>query len=387
MHAFLSFLTAPLSLLWGAVAVIRGKCFDWGLLQSKHYPIPVICVGNLAVGGTGKTPHVEYLLKLLHAEGYRVAMLSRGYGRKTKGYVLATQSHTAADIGDEPYQMSRNCPFAQIAVCEKRVVGMRHLLEQEVPPQVVVLDDAFQHRYVTAGLNILLTDAHRLYTRDHLLPWGRLREPASAARRAQAVVVTKCHEGEKPELEVLPHQHLFYSQLCYGAPYAISGQHTLQPGSWKGKRLLLIAGIANPEPLKRYLLQEGAKAVQVLAFADHHNFGPTDVARINHTWNELSASTSGMLKDLKRSENEPYTHSDTANEHTAHTSSHLMAVTTQKDAARLEPLLGQLAADLRKSLYVQPITVQLSTASAQHINFNQFILEYVSQNSGNRRMD
>lgn len=359
MHALLSLLTAPLSLIWRAFAVVWGKCFDWGILPSTHYSIPVICVGNLAVGGTGKTPHVEYLLKLLHDAGYRVAMLSRGYGRKTKGYILATNAHTAADIGDEPFQMSRNCPFAQIAVCEKRVVGMRHLLEQQLPPQVVVLDDAFQHRHVTAGLNILLTDAHRLYTHDHLLPWGRLREPASAARRAQAVVITKCPEGKRPYLEVLPQQKLFYSQLCYSTPYSIVGRQNLQPATWKGKRLLLIAGIANPEPLKHYLTEQGAEVAQVLAFADHHNFGQTDLNRINSTWSKLQA-------DRK---------------------SQWVAVTTQKDAARLETLLHLLSPGLRNSLFVQPITVQLSSNSAQHINFNQYILEYVSQNSGNRRMD
>ena len=178
MHSLLRLPLMPLSLLWAMVAWLRGKLFDWGVLPSRSFPLPVICVGNLAVGGTGKTPHVEHLLRLLHAEGYRVAMLSRGYGRRTKGFRLARPGHTAAHIGDEPLQMMRNCPFATIAVCESRVEGMRRLLELPDAPQVVVLDDAYQHRYVRAGLNILLTEASRLYTTDHLLPWGRLREPA-----------------------------------------------------------------------------------------------------------------------------------------------------------------------------------------------------------------
>ena len=172
MKYLLSVFTAPLSLLWGLVVFVRNQLFDYGLLKSQSFGVPLICVGNIAVGGTGKTPHVEYLLHLLHEQGYRVAMLSRGYGRRTRGYLLANLQHTAADIGDEPFQISRNCPFAQVAVAEKRVIGIRQLMALPNPPQVIVLDDAFQHRYVRAGLNILLTDAHRLYTTDHLLPWA-----------------------------------------------------------------------------------------------------------------------------------------------------------------------------------------------------------------------
>ena len=177
----------------------RAWLYDHGVLASQGFGVPVICVGNLAVGGTGKTPHVEYLLRLLHHNGYSVAMLSRGYGRHTKGYILADAArHGAADIGDEPYQILHNCPFATVAVCEKRVYGIAQLLKLSTPPDVIVLDDAYQHRQVRAGLNILLTCANRLYTHDHLLPWGRLREPARAARRAQLIVVTKCAENERP---------------------------------------------------------------------------------------------------------------------------------------------------------------------------------------------
>lgn len=343
------------SLLFGMVATVRGKLFDWGVLPSRSFDIPIICVGNLAVGGTGKTPHVEFILRLLHEKGYRTAMLSRGYGRRTKGFVAATPKSTASEIGDEPLQMLHNCPFAHVAVCEKRVVGMERLLALWPDTDVVVLDDAYQHRHIKAGLNILLTDAHRLYTHDHFLPWGRLRESPQAAQRAQVVVVTKCGEGERPALTIDASQQLFYSHIEYAPLRAFDNtDNNAERISYEGKSVALITGIANPLPLRKHIEAQGAQRVVSLAFPDHHDFSAADCARINR-----------FAED----------HAD------------CILVTTQKDAMRLKLAESSLSPTLCRRLQVQPITVKVEAARTEQESFNQIILKYVSENTRNRRMD
>lgn len=370
--ALLPVVTVPLSLVWEAVARIRGWLFDCGVLKSESFACPVICVGNLAVGGTGKTPHVEYVLRLLHAEGYRTAMLSRGYGRKTRGYLLADDTHTAADIGDEPFQIRQNCPFATVAVCEKRVTGIRRLLQMQPAPDVIVLDDAYQHRYVKAGLNVLLTDARRLYTHDHLLPWGRLREPASAARRADVIVVTKCREEELPALPVEEGQTLCYSRICYaplqplcggdGETVAADAAHAgAAENAFAGRRVLLVAGIANPAPLAEYIRTQGARSVEVLAFPDHHDFCAADAVRINGAWQQVCAGNS--------EEEMP------------------MAVTTQKDAVRIGTIWPHFGDALKRRFYVQPITVKFIENENKFNTFNLKIQSYVRNNQRNSRVD
>ena len=361
MSFFLSVLTAPFSLIWYAIAVVRGKLFDWGILPSEQFGVPTICVGNIAVGGTGKTPHVEYILKLLHAQGYRVAMLSRGYGRRTQGYVLADDRTTAVEIGDEPYQIRQNCPYATVAVCEKRVIGIRELLKLQPQPEVIVLDDAYQHRYVKAGLNVLLTDASRLYTHDHLLPWGRLREPVGAARRADLVVVTKCASGQRPYLPVQSGQTLYYSQIGYGANYPLDPALPQEAAGYARRRVLLVVGIANPTPLQAYIRQQGAAQVEVVSFPDHHDFTPADYTRIHQAWQRLQTAGTGTEAPI--------------------------AVTTQKDASRFLNKLQLLQADLKSHLYVQPISVRLENAEAGQEPFNLKIIQYVSKNSRNSCMD
>ena len=358
----MSVLLSPLSLLWGLIVWLRGKLFDWGCLPSRSFPLPVICVGNLAVGGTGKTPHVEHILRLLHAHGYRVAMLSRGYGRKTKGYVLAHDRHTAEDIGDEPLQIRRNCPFATVAVCERRVEGIERLLQLTPAPQVVVLDDAYQHRYVRAGFNVLLTAASRLYTADHLLPWGRLREPAGAARRAQAIIVTKCPPDSRPALKVLPGQKLFYSCICYGTPQSWKAPQSAYQNaasadttpSFAGQKVLLVTGIAHPEPLIRHVEACGAASVDALSFPDHHAFSRRDAELINSSYGQSAATC---------------------------------VLTTQKDATRLQAIQKWLSPGLINHLLVQPITVKLEAAPETSSDFNQIILQYVDSHTRNRCVD
>ena len=209
----------PASWLYGTGVYLRNKLFDWGWLQSKSFSVPVICIGNLVAGGTGKTPHTEYLIRLLSNCGWNVATLSRGYKRKSKGYVLADAQSSAQQIGDEPKQMKGNCPDIRVAVDKDRCHGIEKLLALENPPvDVILLDDAFQHRYVKAGLNILLTDYHRLLCDDALLPAGQLREPAENKQRAQVVIVTKCPDDLKPidfniitkKLHLYPYQKLFF---------------------------------------------------------------------------------------------------------------------------------------------------------------------------------
>lgn len=353
INAFLSVITCPLSMVYALVVGVRSFLFDRGWLHSKAYPLPIICVGNLAVGGTGKTPHVEYLLRMLHAEGYNVAMLSRGYGRKTKGYVLADpRLHTAAEIGDEPFQMMHNCPFATIAVCEKRTYGIERLLELCPKIDVIVLDDAYQHRYVKAGFNVLLTDAHRLYTHDHLLPWGRLREPSKAAKRANAVVVTKCLKNEKPALVIEKNQYLFYSHIVYDQPRTIGGDEKCL-SLYEGQRILLIAGIANPKPLLNYLQSKGADIVLV-NFPDHHAFTKVDAKRINEMWTDQHCT---------------------------------LAVTTQKDSARINTIYKYLSSDVTNNLLVQPITVEVKDTNDNKQSFNQIIFQYVGTNKRNCKLD
>ena len=189
----------PVSWIYGMGVYLRNKLFDWGYYQSKSFDVPVVCVGNLAVGGTGKTPHTEYLIKLLQQTGANVAMLSRGYKRKSKGYVLATEKTDVKRIGDEPYQIKIKFPGIRVAVDENRCHGIEQLMKLDNPKvDVVLLDDAYQHRHVKAGLNILLTDFHRLFSDDTLLPAGRLREPEDGKNRAHIVIVTKCPEDIKP---------------------------------------------------------------------------------------------------------------------------------------------------------------------------------------------
>lgn len=352
MNASPRVLLAPLSWLWGAAAAIRSALFDCGWLKQRSFGIPVICVGNLEVGGTGKTPHVEHLLRLLHARGLRTAMLSRGYGRATHGFRQAQADSTAAEIGDEPWQIFHNCPFATVAVCERRAEGIDRLLAAPAPPQVIVLDDAFQHRYVRAGLNILLTAASRLYTADHLLPWGRLREPATAARRAQLIVVTKCGEGEHPALPVGEGQQLFYSHTRYGTPYPCFPSGCTEGAgaeeAFRGRHVTVVAGIAHPEPLARHIAAQGADGVAVLAFPDHHRFTPGDALRIVR-----AAGTEGLI------------------------------ATTQKDAPRLAALAPQLPESLRRRIWVQPITVDIHPANPADASFNQRIIDYVTSNQRN----
>lgn len=324
---------APLSWIYGLVVNVRNLLYDEHLLRVHKVSIPIICVGNLAVGGTGKTPHVEYLIDLLSREGLRVAVLSRGYKRKTKGFVLATDKSTAATIGDEPMLIHRKHPEVMVAVCHNRVKAIRILEKMANPPQVIILDDAFQYRRLECGYNILLTAHDYLYADDRMLPAGRLRDSRRQAMRANAIVVTKC----KPTMTAIERrivntklglpsfQHLYFSHMVHGE-VALEGAP------------LVVAGIAHPEMFLSQVQQSWPEA-ELMAFADHHLFTDKDIRQI-----------------AERAKN--FRH----------------VLTTEKDYVRL--MLHDLPEELRAKLVSQPYAMVIDDEAEQ---FNTDILRYVHE--------
>ena len=273
MKSLLNILLVPLSWLYGLCVWIRNLLYDENILASYTVSVPTICVGNLAAGGTGKTPMVEYLIRLL-APTYKVAVLSRGYGRKTKGFVMANDESTAATIGDEMFQLHSKFPEVPVAVCADRLKGIKRLEREIKGLQAVILDDAFQHRRLECGFNILLTAYDNLYVNDHLLPWGRLREQKHGSNRANAVVVTKCPHTMQPidrrvisnALHLPVFQLLYFSHINY------------QAINIEGKPLV-ITGIAHPEYMLRHVRKQYPLAGHI-AFPDHHMFSDSDVNMI-----------------------------------------------------------------------------------------------------------
>lgn len=348
----------PLSWLYGLGVDIRNALFDMGVLHSVSFAIPVINVGNITVGGTGKTPHVEYLIRLL-APRYRVAVLSRGYKRKTKGYLLSTTASTIEEIGDEPWQIKQKFPDVYVAVDANRRRGIERLMTDEATKdvEVILLDDAYQHRYVKPGHNILLVDYHRLISDDRLLPAGRLRERPTASSRASTVIVTKCPQHINAmgfrvilsSLNVKPYQQLFFSTFTYGTMSQLWGDGSLEPETLRkdNAHVLLLTGIGNP----RQMEQDVRKFVQhltPLTFPDHHYYTKRDADAINQA-----------LQDL------PKPH---------------IIITTEKDAARLMHLQG-LTDEVKQSTYVLPI--EISIMRDEKDKFDKTINDYVQENKRN----
>jgi tetraacyldisaccharide 4'-kinase len=276
------YLLWPFSLLYGGIMLLRNKFYDWGWLKSHRFHVPVISVGNLTVGGTGKTPHVEYLLRLL--QDHNRAVLSRGYKRQSKGFVLADHSATAQSLGDEPFQYHRDFPEVTVAVCERRPEGIEKLLQLHTPPEVIVLDDAMQHRPVQPSFSIMLTDYKRPFYRDFVLPAGLLREFRSGAQRADVVVVSKCpaniaqtdRAGIAQEVGRYrgTEGKVFFSSFRYGKPVEMGNSSTIC------NRIVLLTGIANAKPLMDYLEEQGYTITQHIAHADHHHYTLQDMARL-----------------------------------------------------------------------------------------------------------
>lgn len=305
----LRILAFPFSLLYGLVLLIRNKLYDWNVLKSTSFGVPVICVGNLSVGGTGKTPHIEYLIRLLSPD-FKVAVLSRGYGRKTKDFLLSDNNSTATDIGDEPLQFKTKFPEIPVAVDEKRVRGIKKLLELFPDIQVVLLDDGFQHRAVKPGFSIVLTDFSKPYFKDYVVPTGSLREFRRGIQRADSIVVTKCPDVlvpiekaafQKP-IQPESHQQLHFSSIKYGdfIPFHKQGIAPFGKEYYFEHHysIVLFTGIANTEPLE-YYLKDKVKNLVPVRFADHHAFTLADIENIKKIFDNIASANKILLTTEK----------------------------------------------------------------------------------------
>ena len=344
---FLRYLLFPFAVLYGCITSVRNFLFDRGMLKSVTFDVPVIAVGNLSTGGTGKTPQIEYLIRLL-SPNYKVAVLSRGYKRKSKGFFLADEHSTVALLGDEPFQMHLKFPNVQVAVDANRVNGIQQLLQQKSKPDVILLDDAFQHRKVKAGFYIVLTAYDDLFCDDWILPTGNLRESRSGAKRADMIIVTKCPKDisdlaqENIKKKVMPffdgnQEHIYFTSIEYDDQ--VYNQHErINVSEIQSVDKLLVAGIAKPEPFFKYL--QGEKD-DVLVFPDHHHFTTNEIAEIEQK------------------------------------GQHKIIVTTEKDFVRLKD------ATAATNLYYLPIKSEFAINDSK-INFDNTIQHYVGTASTNR---
>ncbi len=313
-------LLLPLSKLYGFVTAVRNKLFDWNILKSQEFPVPVVVVGNLAVGGTGKTPHTEFIVEALR-HSYHIGVLSRGYKRSTKGFVMADSRCTPRDIGDEPFQIySKFSKDVSVAVCEDRCRGIREMLRLDPSINLIILDDAFQHRYVKPKVAVVVTEYSRPVFEDKMLPYGRLRESLKGLDRADIVVVSKCPDNLQPieyslfakNLNLFPYQSLFFSKFIYGDLLPMfPGESIATPDlSWLtwDDAILSISGIGNPKPFVKYLKSFAAR-VKVNLFPDHHNYTRRDIELIVSRFNSLKGRTRILVtteKDAVRLINSPY---------------------------------------------------------------------------------
>lgn len=310
----------PLSKIYGTVVSVRNLLFDWQILKQQEFDIPVIVVGNIAIGGTGKTPHTEYIIEAMR-HSYRIGVLSRGYKRLTKGFVLASRQSSPSDIGDEPYQIyQKYASDIKVAVCENRCEGIQKLLDVDHNINLIVLDDAFQHRYVKPTASVVLTEFKRPVYNDNLLPLGRLRESPRSLNRADIIIVTKCPEEVKPmdlriitkNLNLFPYQKLFFSRYIYGNLVSVfPDEATVIPFlDWlkPTDTILVVSGIANPRPFVRHIKTHNCK-VKVMHFPDHHNFTRKDLQMIRDKFNAIKSTNKYIItteKDSVRLACNPY---------------------------------------------------------------------------------
>jgi len=345
----------PIALLYGAGVGIRNFLYEAKVLKSKSYNIPTISIGNLAVGGTGKTPHVEYIITLLKND-FRVAMLSRGYKRKTKGFRLAGENDNASTIGDEPYQIKQK--FGKdicVAVDANRQRGIENLLKEETL-NAIIMDDAFQHRKVHAGLNILLTEFHSPFTKDHFLPYGRLREHPHEHRRAHIIIVTKCPKNIKPiekrlidkEIKIYPFQYLFFTSLKYGdLTNVFDPTDKIKLSDISQKHAIGVSGIANNKHFKSKI-QAHTLSLKHTSYMDHHDYSARDILKIQANFNQIRDD-------------------------------HKIIITTEKDAVKLKNN-DNWDESVKKYVYYLPIKVVFLGNEKQEDEFKQQITKYVKTN-------
>ncbi len=299
----LRFLLFPFAILYDGITSIRNFLFDKGILKSTKFDIPIVCVGNLSVGGTGKTPQIEYLIRLLK-DKKRVAVLSRGYKRKTKGFILVDKNHAVNDVGDEPLQYVTKFNDIYVAVDENRAEGIKALLKLENPPEIILLDDAFQHRKVKASYNILLTKYNDLFTDDYVLPTGNLRESRRGARRANTIIVTKCPENlsKKNQEKIIdkihpnPNQNIFFTTIFYADK--LKGSQQIKVDDLIDYEVLLITGIANPTPLLTFFNDKKIN-VKHIKYPDHHHFSDADIRKIKSDFKNISSSKKTLVTTEK----------------------------------------------------------------------------------------
>jgi len=352
--AAVNYLLYPAGILYGIIMWVRKLFFSFGILKSEVFNIPVISVGNLSAGGTGKTPHVEYLIRLL-SETRQTATLSRGYGRRTRGFMIAREFHDHHDIGDEPMQYVRKFRDVVVAVDERRRRGIHKLMETHPELQMILLDDAYQHMYVKPGLSILLTAYHHLYTQDFVLPAGSLREFRSQACLADLIVVTKTPKIFSPitrrrlisELALQSHQEVYFSYIQYDEAIPLNPDFVnIMPE--RVNTILLFSGIADDYALREHLGRL-CEAIEVIRFPDHHVYSPGDLKKIRNEFDRLPTKNK-------------------------------ILVTTEKDAMRLrDKSLQEIFIDL--PAFFIPIRVRFHEPDEER--FNKRILYYVQKNSAN----
>jgi tetraacyldisaccharide 4'-kinase len=356
MNQFSKIGLLPLSLLYGTVVWCRNKLFDYKVLKSKEFRLPIITIGNITVGGTGKTPHTEYLIRQLRND-YKLAILSRGYKRKTRGFRLAGENSTFEEIGDEPLQIKHKFPDVTVAVDSDRVNGINRIIELEPETDIILLDDGYQHRWVTPGINILLIDYHRPLSEDSLLPLGRLREPVSEKRRADIIVVTKMPDSISAidkrlilmNIDAQQHQTVYFTSIKYGKPLPVFQNDGELEVDFNDPLLsiLLVTGIANPQNLIEKLSKQ-YKTLEHISFPDHYAFQESDIQDIQEIFSKLPGDSKAII-------------------------------TTEKDAIRM--LNFEYHVNQRAAWYYVPIEIEFQQDQAE--SFNRQIIHYVTNNNRN----
>jgi len=353
----------PVSVIYGLITGFRNFLYNTGILPTVEFRIPVICVGNITVGGTGKTPHTEYLADLLRKQ-FRVAVLSRGYKRKSTGFRIVTSASKVSETGDEPLQISLKYPDVFVAVDRNRVNGVREIMKIQPDTEVIILDDGFQHRQITPGFSILLSDFERLIVRDHMLPYGNLRESISNMRRADIILVTKSPASMSAiqrrlivkEIDKAPYQNLYFTSVRYDSPVPLfpKGESTASTPDLSrlyGCGVVLVTGIANPLPLIEQLGSTSGEVIH-LSYPDHYNFSDKDLRSVYEAFEKLKSPVRYVI-------------------------------TTEKDSVRLKEF-SNIAEPVKSAMFYIPVGINFLNDDSNE--FDNLIIEYVRKNKRNNRV-